>query len=229
MIEAENLIKRTRLFSDLDERSSKELAQICKTLVYNRKEVVVWEEEKSRGIYLVESGWLKAIRNPNHQREVILNYFGPCDSFNVIAVLSDELTHVRIVTLEKSKLLYFPRGEFLLFLEKSPKVLLHLIRRLAQSHSHLIQMIEEISTGTIESRLAKYILANAVNGVYVRKEWETQESIASRIGTVLDVLNRVLRKFEKGKIISVSREAIIVLKEDALLAISNSESDSILD
>jgi len=52
--------------------------------------------------------------------------------------------------------------------------------------------------------------------VYLRKKWETQDLIAAQIGTVPDVLSRILRTFEDEGIITFDRQQIKVVDRAVL-------------
>jgi CRP-like cAMP-binding protein len=71
--------------------------------------------------------------------------------------------------------------------------------------------VENFSLESVETRLAKFLLSQAKDGIYLRKKWETQDTISAQIGTVPDVLSRILRHFEKAGLITVDRSRIILL------------------
>jgi len=80
----------------------------------------------------------------------------------------------------------------------------------------MIALVEDLSLKSVESRLAKFILTRSENDIYTRKKWETQDFIAAQIGTVPDVLSRIMRKFEDEHIIHFDRQQIKILNQQGL-------------
>jgi len=68
---------------------------------------------------------------------------------------------------------------------------------------------------SVEERLARLLLAQASEDTVSRQRWTTQAEMASRLGTVPDVLNRAL--VEEG-LIQVERRRIRILDRPRLAA-----------
>jgi CRP-like cAMP-binding protein len=69
-------------------------------------------------------------------------------------------------------------------------------------------MIVDLSLHTVEHRLARFLVDQAVGDSVNRKKWATQVAIASHLGTVPVVLNRALRGFVEEGLIDLERERI---------------------
>jgi DNA-binding transcriptional regulator LsrR (DeoR family) len=54
------------------------------------------------------------------------------------------------------------------------------------------------------------------DGLVKRQSWRTQAEIAAQMGTVVDVINRILQKFERERIIEISREHFRILDRNRL-------------
>ncbi len=200
-----------QLFSDFDQGSLKEILDGSLTRSFPAEVIVLWEDEPSPGIHLVKSGWLKAIRSARTGREQVLNIFGPGDSFSVISALSDVPNRVRVISLEEAVIQIIPRKLIFTLLDQHPELSHKLIERLSKSLAHLISLVEDLSLESVETRLAKFLVSRSKDGTYHRKKWETQDTIAAQIGTVPDVLSRILRDFEKTGLIIVNRKQIKLL------------------
>jgi len=181
------------------------------TKSFSAEEIVLWENGSSPGMHLVRSGWLKAVRSARTGREQILGLFGPGDSFSVISALSEIPNPARIISLEESVIQIIPRELIFTVLDRYPELSHKLIERLSKSLAHLISLVEDLSLESVETRLAKFLISRAEDGTYHRKKRETQDTIAAQIGTVPDVLSRILRDFEKSGLITVNRKKIVLL------------------
>ena len=178
---------------------------------------MAWENEDANGVSIVISGWLKGIQATQTRREQVLRTFGPGDTFGMITTLSHTPNHIRITTLEDCELYKIPGNVMIILIDQNPSFSSHLINYLAQNLSMMINLVEDLSLKSVVSRLAKFILARSENNIYLRKKWETQDLIAAQIGTVPDVLSRIMRIFEEEHIILFDRQQITILDRQALL------------
>ena len=73
----------------------------------------------------------------------------------------------------------------------------------------------------METRLARLLLEEATGATIVRRRWDTQAEMAARLGTVLDVLNRALRRLAADGVIKVERHQILILDQEQLVSIAD--------
>lgn len=209
-------LSNIQLLSDFDQDSLVQIQNGSLTRSFPLETIVLWENEPSPGIHLIRTGWLKAVRVTTTGREQVLSIFGPGDSFSVTSAFSDIPNPARVVSLEDSVIQIIPRELIYTLIDQHPDLSLKLIQRLSKSLAHLISLVENLSLESVETRLAKFLLTQAKDGIYLRKKWETQDTISAQIGTVPDVLSRILRDFEKAGLITVDRKKIILLDEKTL-------------
>ena len=77
-------------FSDLESQELDAIAQTAKSLEFNAGETVFWEGDACAGIYIVETGWLKAIKISFHGREQVIRFLRPGEMFNEVAFFSNK-------------------------------------------------------------------------------------------------------------------------------------------
>jgi CRP-like cAMP-binding protein len=92
----------------------------------------------------------------------------------------------------------------------------NIIDNLAGRVLHLVNLVEDLSLHSVESRLARMLLRTGETGVILRHRWTTQAEIAARLGTVPDVVNRALRKFVEEGLIELDRHQIRLLNKELL-------------
>lgn len=87
---------------------------------------------------------------------------------------------------------------------------------------YYLSLVEDLSLCSLEARLPRTLLQHAEeqdgNIIVPRRPWTTFDEISRRLGTVRDVLGRVLRSLEQDGILHVERQGIIILKTDELEA-----------
>jgi CRP/FNR family transcriptional regulator len=153
------------------------------------------EGDSSGGLYVVETGWLKVIKMSMSGREQVLNFLGPGDMFNAIAVFTNHPNQASVIALEDCAVWWIDQKTFLDLIQTHPILAKKVITDLASRLLHLVNLVEDLSLRTIESRLARVLVESMEESKVTRHKWATQNEMASRLGTVPDVLNRALRKF----------------------------------
>ncbi len=216
MPDIKHLFHKIPFFSELDEITLDALLSQSIIRHYQTDEIVAWENEKADGVSIIISGWLKGTRTTQTGREQVLRTFGPGDTFGLVISLSDTRNHIRISALEDCTIYQISSEMIIHLIDTNPSFSRNLIQFLSQNLSMMIALIEDLSLKSVESRLAKFILNQSENNIYLRKKWETQDLIAARIGTVTDVLSRIMRKLEEEGIIQFDRQKISIIDPQAL-------------
>ena len=80
----------------------------------------------------------------------------------------------------------------------------------------LVTLAADLSLKTVEARFAKLLLDSVEGDVIERRRWTTQTEMASHLGTVPDVLSRVIRELTKAGLIEVDKQHIRILDRAGL-------------
>jgi CRP/FNR family transcriptional regulator len=191
-----------------------------------KDQVLLLEGETPTGLYFTAVGWLKAEKVSPEGRQQVLRYIGPGEVLNEFAVFSGKPNAASFIALTPAEIFYIPMKDVNLLLHNHSRFSRAVIQSLSNRIEHLVNLVSDLSLHTVQSRLARLLLENAQNGVFIRQSWETQAEIAARLGTVLDVLNRALQRFTREGLIDLDRDAITLLKPDALENIAHSSSQT---
>jgi len=100
-------------------------------------------------------------------------------------------------------------------LARYPDLAVGIIENLAASARHLLSLVEDLSLRTVSARLAKLLLTEAVGGDEAPRR-VTQQEMAAQLGTVREMVGRVLNGFEKEGLIRFDRHRIIILDREGL-------------
>ncbi|MFW6082858.1 MAG: Crp/Fnr family transcriptional regulator [Chloroflexota bacterium] len=203
-------------FNLLDDHLQHAISDIAIRRHYEAEEVVFLEGEACTGLHVVEEGWLKAIKISPEGREQVLRFVGPAGVVNEVGVFAKTPNPATVVTLTASTLWVIDRDAMLALLEEYPQLAQRVVQRLARRVLHLVSLVEDLSLRTVEARLARYLLERADDQTLERERWATQAEMASRLGTVLDVLNRALHQLAREGLIDVQRHEIRILDQEGL-------------
>ncbi|HRQ38115.1 MAG TPA: Crp/Fnr family transcriptional regulator [Chloroflexota bacterium] len=210
------LLNNVPLFAGLDAASLQRLAQFARWQEYEAGEVVVLEGDEPSGLYYLQYGWLKAVKVSVGGREQILRFLEPGDTFNEIGVFATQPNPVTVIALEAAGIWLLPRAALLHLLQEKPEFAQQLVARMAERVLYLVALVSDLSLRPVTGRLARLLLAGAVDDVLERPRWYTQAELAARLGTVPDVVQRALRELENDGLIQVERQQIRILNRPAL-------------
>jgi CRP/FNR family transcriptional regulator len=205
-------------FSGLDQATLEAVARSAIPRAYQEKQVVFLEGEPCAGLYVIQEGWLKSIKISAAGREQVIRFVGPGETFNEISVFAGGTNQVTVEALEAARVWIIPRQALFQLIEEHPVLCQTVIQNLAKRTLHLISLIEDLSLRPVEARLARLLLEQSNRGVVNRRRWSTQAELASRLGTVPDVLNRAFRNLVEAGLIDLERQQIQILDREGLEA-----------
>ena len=218
-----NLISTISYFSELDSVALKHVSEATIQQSYETGQFTFMEGEPCIGLYVVKSGWLRAVKISSAGREQVLRFVGPGEVFNEVGVLTGGVNVVSVEALEPSKVLIVQRKELLNLVDKYPSLAKSIIENLAHRVLYAMNLVTDLSLRSVECRLARFLIEEADANTINRKKWATQAAIAARIGTVPVVINRAFRAFVEDDLIELRRNKILILDYDKLqeIALSN--------
>lgn len=208
-------------FSDLEESTWNEIAQLSRWREHDAGEIVVLEGDAHPGLYYLQYGWLKVVKTSPAGREQILRFLEPGETFNEISVFANQPNPATAIALEPVGIWLIPRTALLRLLQDRPDFAQHIISKMAERMLYLVSLVSDLSLRSVASRLARLLLEDAVDDVLERPRWYTQAELAARLGTVPDVVQRALRSLENDGLIIVDRHQIRLLDRQALSKIAS--------
>lgn len=209
-----------RHFGDLPDVVQKTVATSAVQRRFREGQVIYLEGEPAEYVYLLESGWVKAMRITPQGREQAMMFLQPVEVFGDIAVFTGRTYPGTVVALEDVVVWAIPAQTILDLISQHPPLALAVIRHLGERVLHYVNLVEDLSLRSVEARLANTLLQHAElragRLVVPRRHWTTFDEMASRLGTVRDVLSRALRSLEGEGLLEVKRREIIVLDPQGL-------------
>jgi CRP/FNR family transcriptional regulator len=219
---ARRALGRVGHFGELPPRVQAAIAANTQPRRFAAGQVIYLEGEPAGALYILEAGWVKAVRLSAEGREQVLLAAGPGEVFGDVAVFAGTPYPATVVALEDVTAWTIEQSAALALVAQHPELALAVIRRLSQRVLYYVGLVEDLSLRSVEARLAHTLLSRAgeYDGrlVVQRRGWATFDEIASRLGTVRDVLSRALRTLESEGLLRVERTAIVILDASGLAA-----------
>jgi CRP-like cAMP-binding protein len=198
-------LDRIDILADVSLAARRALAAIAHTCNYDDGQVVVLEGQPDAPVFFVLEGVVRVFRTSLDGREQTLIRVGPGAAFNMPAAFADEGgTPASAAAVGRVVLLSISRLDFRRIAIKTPEIALVVLRDFAAKLHHLADLTRDLGLLSVRARLARFLL-----------RWTHQE-IAAQIGTVREVVSRMLRVFVKDGLIKMERHRIVVLDYDAL-------------
>jgi CRP/FNR family transcriptional regulator len=213
------LLKRLQDFEflrGLDHETIEALAKSAVWKVFAPHGVVFWEGDIESNLYYLQYGSLKALRTAPDGREQVLRFLDAGEIFNEIGVLAKRPNPVTAVALEESGIWLIPRHALEEVVMKYPQTALQIIGNMADKIIDLVTLAADLSLKTVEARFAKLLLDSAEGDVIERRRWTNQTELAAHLGTVPDVLSRVIRELTKAGLIEMEKQHIRILNRAGL-------------
>ncbi len=216
-MENKEILRKSLLFSGLDEEGLTEVAAIATRRSFAKGEALFTEGEPANGFYLLAQGSMKLCKVSPDGREKVLHFVHPTETFAEAAFFGDGRYPAEARALEKGETLFFPREAFMGLIERNPRFALNLIVSLSLLLRRFARQIEELSFAEVPARLAAYFIelaerkSTSFQGkTYLDLDMKKGE-LASRLGTVSETLSRTFRKFKEEGLAEVEGSRVIIL------------------
>lgn len=212
MTDRKKIISDSILFSGLPEDELNKIASITIPKTFSRGETIFFEGDEGIGFYMVAEGRVKIFKMSLEGKEQILHIFGPGEPFGEVPVFHGQPFPANAMSLVKSKLLFFPRQEFVDLVTNNPSLALNLLAMLSLRLRRFANQIESLSLKEVPGRLAAYL-------VYLAEEQGDSEKVtldipkgqlASLLGTIPETLSRIFAKMTEEGLIRVEGRTIYI-------------------
>jgi CRP/FNR family transcriptional regulator len=213
------LLKRLQTFEflrGLDEANLRNLAESAVWKVFAPNAVIFWEGDSEVNLYYLQYGSLKILKSSDDGREQVLRFISAGEIFNEIGVLAKRPNPATAIALEESGIWLLPRQAMEAIILAHPQTALQIIGNMADKIIGLVTLAADLSLKTVEARYAKLLLDQTEGDVIERRRWTNQTELAAHLGTVPDVLSRVIRELTKAGLIEIDKQHIRILNRAGL-------------
>jgi CRP/FNR family transcriptional regulator len=202
-------------FANLDADAMEAVADRATSRRYSRGEVIFLEGDPCAGLHVIQEGRVKLYKLSLEGREQIVRLLGPGEFFNEVAVFDRGSNPVSAMAALDTTVWIVDCGAMSDLLGAHPALAAAIIQNLASRSRHLLSLVEDLSLRSVSARLAKLLLAQAQSSSETTQRI-TQQEMAAQLGTVREMVGRVLRTFEADELIRFDRHRIVVLDQEGL-------------
>jgi CRP/FNR family transcriptional regulator len=216
------LLPELPYFAGLDGSARKQVSQSVRRRRYSAGETVLIEGEPCEGLYVVLEGQVRLLRGAREGREHVVRVLGPGATFNDAAVFDGGPNPDGAVAAEESTIGIIPRSSMLSLVDRYPEVARAALRVLSVRQRSLGAALEDLALRDVTTRVARLLLGCLGKHDHIVEHAPhacariTHQEIAAMVGSVREVVQRVLKELERDGAIALERSRIRVLDERKL-------------
>ena len=210
------LLSKSFLFAELPKKRLLAALGNCQCLRLPEKKEVYCRGEAGEEMCIVLSGGVKVSTQSMDGKEIIFDLLSEGDFFGELSLLDGRPRTATVTTLVPSVLIVLERDFFMPFLEDNPITAIRLLHLLACRLRAMDTFLEEVLFLDSETRLAKRVMAlkdiyGKVVGNTIQVELNvSQQDIANLVGITRERVNKLLKKWERAKIISLQQGCLTI-------------------
>ena len=211
------LIRQIPLFAGLSEAETQALGQRVLERRYPADGMLFWEGEPCTGIFLIAEGSVKIFKTSQSGREVMLA-LETAPATVAELPLFDGGPYPASVRAVGPVLSYFiNKADFQSVCRQYPEVALKVLAVVGRRLRHLVMMVESMTFGSVTQRLARLLLDFSKEAGSTQFPLPlTHHELASRLGTVREVVSRNLARFRAQNLIRVEGRLVEILDAPGL-------------
>ncbi len=176
------------------------------------------EAEPCRGFPLLIAGSIKVVKTAPNGREMLLYRVGPGESCIISSscLLGHTAYTARGETESDVDLLVLPAPDFEQLMAGCRDFRDFVFHLFAQRIAELMELVEEVAFHRLDQRLAKLLLVRGESD----EIQTTHQALADELGSVREIVSRLLKGFATQGLIALERERISLRDRQGLLALA---------
>ena len=191
-------------------------------ITYKKGEVIIRPEDEPGGIYLIESGFVKAYTITKYGEENLLLVRGQESVFPLIWAFTGEHRAVTYEAMEDTVLLRVSKGEYLDFLQKHQEVMPIILDMSIEAYRLHSKRVMTLSYRTARERIVSFLLGTCErfgveteNGIEIYAPFR-QTDIASSVNATRETTSRELNTLKKKGLVTLQSGRIVIKDKPAL-------------
>ncbi|MDP3283056.1 MAG: cyclic nucleotide-binding domain-containing protein, partial [Desulfobacterales bacterium] len=122
-----DIISAVPLFEGLPDEQLHEIKKIAVSRQFSKGETIFSEGDPGDGFYIIAEGHVKIYKVSSEGKEQILHIFGIGEPFGEVPVFTGQPFPANAEAIAKSRLLFFPRSDFVELIKGNPSLALNML------------------------------------------------------------------------------------------------------
>ncbi|HJT87418.1 MAG TPA: Crp/Fnr family transcriptional regulator [Bryobacteraceae bacterium] len=197
-------LSQIALFASLSESEMQALSQRAVERRFAPDEMLFWEGEPCAGIFLLLQGTVRIFKTSPGGREMVLALETAPSTVAELPLFDGGPYPASVRAVEPVVSLFVNKNDFQQVCRQYPDVALKILAVVGRRLRHLVGVVESMTFGSVTQRLARLLLDTAKQSG--GNEFDlplTHQELASRLGTVREVVSRNLARFRAEGLIRI--------------------------
>ena len=217
MTQKTELLSQIPLLSGLSEAELRALTQRAVEKHFAPDEALFWEGEPCAGIFLLVSGGVKIFKTSISGREMMLGLENAPATVAELPLFDGGPYPASTRAVGPVTAYFINKSDFQQVCRQYPDVALKVLAVVGRRLRHLVAVVESITFGSVTQRLAKLLLDMRRHAGADELELSlTHQELASRLGTVREVVSRNLARFRAEGLIRIEGKQLTILDAGGL-------------
>ena len=217
MLPKTEVLSQIALFADLSEAEVHALAQRAVERHFSREEMLFWEDEPCAGVFLIIEGSVKIFRISPSGRELMLAIETAPSSVAELPLFDGGPYPASVRAVGPVVSLFINKTDFQQVCRQHPEVALKVLAVVGKRLRHLVRLVESMTFGSVTQRLARLLLETSKGLATETFDLPmTHQELASRLGTVREVVSRNLARFRADGLLRIHGHQVQILNRAEL-------------
>ncbi len=205
-------LRRVPLFAGLSESEIKALAGRALPRQYKPGEVLFSEGDGCHGIFLLARGRVRIFKTAPSGRQIMLAIESAPSSVAEVPLFDGGPYPATVSAVEDVTAYLISQQDFRKFCLEHPEVALKVLALVGGRLRQLVSVVEAVTFGSVRQRLARTLLDFGLQaGSESFPLAESHQDLASRLGTVREVVSRNLSRFQAEGLIRLGKKQVRIL------------------
>ncbi len=219
-------LSRVRIFAGLGRAELMGLAQKARERHATTGDVVFSAGEQAEGLFVVLRGAVRAVRVNADGREQTIHVETEGGVLAEVAVFDGGDYPSTAIAEIDAHLLFLAREDVMRFLELHPKAALEALRLMAEKLRQVSGLAERLALRDVPQRLATMILEMSGRAPVTLRDGDSfsmplsHGQIASRLGTVREVVTRAMQRLARQGVIAVHGHRVVIVSATQLVRLA---------
>lgn len=216
-----DVLGSSRCFRGVDRGQLRTFIQPIELRRFQRNQPVWRDGEHHHYIAFVTEGRVKLVRHRSTGKDLILDILGPGRLVDLTAGEGDE-TSSSVIGLAQGTVVVLERTVFITQLRSHGTIAVNLMLDMARDRHHLVARFDEISSGSVEARMASLFVRLATEEGQPHTEGTrvaiplSRQDLADLVDTSIETAIRIMSRWNRENLVVSTRDGFFIPDLDAL-------------
>jgi CRP-like cAMP-binding protein len=215
-------LARCEFFSEFSDANRKKILAFSRAQRLDTGQVLFEAGQPCKALHLLLDGEVKMNKVSAEGKEQVIRHLRPGQIFGAAPLFTPQgVFPATAVALQPSLILSVPKGELIRFLKAEPDLFLKVLAFVSSHLQEMMKLAERVSLDSVPKRVADHLLKLAReqggprSGQVVDLRM-TQAELAAELGSVREVVGRVLHSLQQQGHIELQRGKVVLIKPESL-------------